>query len=158
MPASMSQLLGDRARVTITGANGFSIFVDYRPQVITTKSMRADLHRAASGADSINTEALEAAEDEAAALAAAEAAIDKADDLLARRLAEKILDWDLLDDAGAVVPITYEALQGVDLRLLKRIDRAIDEDSTVGESNGARSLTLSPSRSSRKARRATSRR
>lgn len=160
MPATMAQLLGDRARITINGAGGFSIFVDYRPQLITTRSMREELHRAAKNEPLIDTSALENVDetDTDKVLAAADAALDQAEAAVIQKCVDRIIAWDLLDDDGRVVPITFEALCNVDVRLLKRINQEIEADNRLGETNGANSSMPSVLPSSRAERRATSRR
>ena len=159
MPATMSQLLGDRARVTITGANGFSIFVDFRPRATRRDELRAVVQRfSAMRASTHALDELQATDDADTAIRAANEALDTTEANVTQKLAALLLDWDLLDDDGEVIPPTLDGLMTVDYRLQRRILDAIESDNQVGEATGATPSTPSRSHSSRKARRATSRR
>lgn len=144
MPVTLGQLARNRAQLTIPGDGG-DLHVTYRPQAITPR-VRAALRY--SGADAANLppdEMLEVL------------------GTITAFLASMLIDWDLeYPDAegqpsGRKIPPTLEGLQDVDYEVQGMVLGAIMEAVSLGESNGARSLTPSASPSSRAARRAISR-
>ncbi len=157
MPASMTELLGNRRRVDIPKADGSpGIYVVYRPQSMTPRKMHELLsleqavrdemaaHADAPAADteSADTDAPADSDDATAAAAdldadAIDAAIRRhtammsaADEQLAE-FAAILIDWDLTDDNGNPIPPTLEGLQDVDFDVLTYIFGKVRADAQM---------------------------
>ena len=179
MPSSMTDLLGNRRRLDIPKADGSpGIYVVYRPQTMTPRKLHEllALEQAAREAEALlpetpdDTEEAEETEGVAAVSPSAtpeltpeqrekrnQAIIAAADELLTE-FANILIDWDLTDDDGNLIPPTLEGLQDVDYEVISYIFGKVREDARVGKPNGTPKLPPSASGSKPKAQRATSRR
>lgn len=136
MPGSLGQLVHNRRRIDIPLDDGNSIYIVYRPMALTPRLM----------------EDFEAAQNERMTRR-------RQITLMSGYLLAVIEEWDALDKAGKVIPLTKEGFaENVDYEQQLALFQLITEDSHMGEANGANSSTPSDSTSSPMATRATSRR
>ena len=131
---SLSQLVRNRATVEIPAAGDEPLRIEYMPAAITPRLMSQ-----LETFDGLS--------------------VDERLSAMTGYLVAVVARWNLNRADGSVIPITREALADeVDYEAQKIIFRAILDDMNLGEAPGANSETPSSSTSSRKARRATSRR
>ncbi len=171
MPASMTDLLGNRRRIDIPKADGSpGIYVVYRPQGITPRRMHEllALEQAARDAEVTDTDSDSDGDEDATPELTPEltpeqrekrnAAILTAAEELLKEFAAILIDWDLTDDHGNLIPPTLDGLQDVDYEVITYIFDKVREDARVGKSNGTPPLTPLASGSKPRAQRATSHR
>lgn len=177
MPASMTDLLGNRRRLDIPKVDGSpGIYVVYRPQTMTPRKLHEllALEQAVREAeaqlpepemlDDTDSETDDDGETPEPPELTPEqrekrnaAIITAAEDVLTE-FASVLIDWDLTDDNGTLIPPTLEGLQDVDYEVITYIFARVREDARVPKATGTPPLPPSASSSKPTAQQATSHR
>ncbi len=119
MPARLSSLNRNHARVELDLGDGATLTIDYRPGMLTPRQ----LHRA-QAMDGVDFETLTQAEQ-----------ADLMDDTT-RMLADSLISWDLLDESDQPIAPTFAGLQDVDYAAQSVILQAIIDDQRLSKTSG----------------------
>lgn len=119
MPASLSHLSRNHARLVHTFEDGASLTIDYRPGYITPRHLHRtqmlSSHKFEELSESEQAEAMEET---------------------TRLLAGILIAWDLLNDHGDPIPATLEGMEDVDYVAQAEILGWIMKDQRLGKSTG----------------------
>jgi hypothetical protein len=125
MPAELSNLTRDHARLTHTFEDGTSVTIDYRPGHITPRQLHRTQALSARPIDELTSEER----------------TELMDDTM-QFLSECLIDWDL-EHQGVPIPPTLEGLEDVHYDAQAVILRWIVEDQQMGKANGTGPLEAS---------------
>ncbi len=125
MPASLSDIVTNRARLTHTFENGESFTIDYKPADLTPRQA----HQAQRGRALQGRKWEEMSESQ-------RAEVTEAMDTMTRMLANCLIATDLLDAEQRPIVCTYEGLQDVAYEHQSFLLGLIQEDQRLGKLNG----------------------
>ncbi len=126
MPASLSNLTTNHARIVRTFDDGSSIFIDYKPLSVTPRQF----HRLQTLRNQV-WEDLSADEQ------------TEAVDTTTRLLASCLIAWDFVDEQGQPIPATLEGLQDVSYEHQTLLLDMIQQDQQLPKVNGIGKLPAS---------------
>jgi len=125
MPASLSAIVSNRARLERTFDDGESFYIDYRPAQLTPRQMH--LAQSAQAFQNRDWEEMSDAE---------RAEAREASDAITRYLAATLIATNLLDSQQRPIVCTLEGLEDVSYGDQQALLVMIQEDQKLGKANG----------------------